>query len=357
MRSVTTAVDVLVVGLGPAGACAAAEAARGGARVVAIDRKSEAGMPVQCAEFVPRLIGMEVGELIGARCQDITSMTTFLDRTGPHVQDRFPGVMIDRVRFDAALVEEARDAGAALRLGVNVRGFDDDGAAVLSDGSRVGARVIVGADGPRSVVGKAVGAENSEIAETRQMQVPLLEPFEATDIFLSSAIPGGYAWLFPKDDVANLGVGIASTWRADLKPLLAALHEELVSEGRVGREVISHTGGAIPVGGMRRLVSQLGAATVLLAGDAAGLTNPVTGAGITSAVISGRLAGEAAAKAARGFADAADDYADEIVALYGSSLARALERRAELLAAYTEGRTPTAAELKRGWIAFPEYWA
>src|SRR5690606_38137653 len=52
--------DVLVLGLGPAGARAATEAARRGYRVLAIDRKREAGRPVQCAELVPALIGCEV---------------------------------------------------------------------------------------------------------------------------------------------------------------------------------------------------------------------------------------------------------------------------------------------------------
>ncbi|MFN3869758.1 MAG: FAD-dependent oxidoreductase, partial [Hyphomicrobiaceae bacterium] len=91
--------DVLVIGLGPAGACAAAEAARAGARVVGIDRKTSAGLPVQCAEFVPRLVGMEVGEIVTARRQDIAAMVTYVAGAERHVEPRFPGVMIDRARF------------------------------------------------------------------------------------------------------------------------------------------------------------------------------------------------------------------------------------------------------------------
>ena len=187
--------------------------------------------------------------------------------------------------------------------------------------------------------------------------MPLLKPFAATDIFLSAAMPGGYAWLFPKGDVANLGLGLAPTWRHRLKPLLDALHSDLVRQGRVGGDILSVTGGAIPVGGMRRLVSTLGPATVLLAGDAAGLTNPVTGAGIASAVISGRLAGEAAAAHLAGDRDATVDYAEEIEAVFGGSLARALARRRELLSLYVSDRTPTPSDLMKGWIAFPDYWA
>ncbi len=349
--------DVLVVGLGPAGACAAAEAARRGVHVLAVERKREAGVPVQCAEFVPHLVGMEVGAVAVAHSQDITAMATFIESGAPHVEEHFPGVMIDRAAFDASLVKEAIAAGAQCRLGVGVRSLTADGVAVLTDGTQAAARVIIGADGPRSVIGKAVGAENMEIAETRQIRVPLLKPFAATDIFLSAGIPGGYAWLFPKGEEANLGLGVAPPWRNELKPTLEALHARLVAEGRVGEEIRGHTGGAIPVGGLRRLASNLGTVLVLLAGDAAGLTNPITGAGISAAVISGGEAGQAAVRIVQGEVSAAGDYAEEIEALFGASLARALARRQQLMEVFAAGNTPSADDLKRGWIAFPEYWA
>lgn len=220
----------------------------------------------------------------------------------------------------------------------------------------VRARVIIGADGPRSAVGQAIGQVNRELAETRQITVALLQPFEATDIFLSAGIRGGYAWLFPKGDVANLGLGVDPAARDRLKPLLESLHQHLVSEGRVGTEVFGHTGGAIPVGGILEPAGRCGEAAILLAGDAAGLTNPVTGAGINAAVISGTLAGEAAVRVCESVADAATDYAEELADLFGSSLARALARRRELMQSYATG-APSPADLERSWIAFPAYWA
>ncbi|MCL4766337.1 MAG: NAD(P)/FAD-dependent oxidoreductase, partial [Hyphomicrobiaceae bacterium] len=223
-------------------------------------------------------------------------------------------------------------------------------------GEGVRARVIIGADGPRSAVGWATGRSNRELAETRQITVPLLRPSESTDIFLSAGIPGGYAWLFPKGDVANLGLGVAPAARHRLKPLLESLHRRLVAEDRVGSEVLGHTGGAIPVGGMLDAASRLGGTTVLLTGDAAGLSNPVTGAGINAAVISGTLAGEAAARICRGSAAAAADYAEELADQFGASLDRALARRRELMKCFAMG-TPSTADLERSWIAFPAYWA
>ncbi len=114
---------------------------------------------------------------------------------------------------------------------------------------------------------------------------------------------------------------------------------ELVAEGRVGAVIHRHTGGLIPVGGIVGPTSALGAAGVLLCGDAAGLTNPITGAGINAAVISGRLAGEAAASCVAGRVDALDDYREEIEDVFGPSLALALKRRSRLLKTYARSRS------------------
>lgn len=355
-------IDVLVVGLGPAGAMAARAAAQAGLRVIGVDRKKRAGVPVQCAEFVPAMLGpmfdSEQRAAIGAtRRQHISSMSTFVLDAAPHFKPEFPGHMIDRAEFDAALVAAASKDGAECRFDIGLRALDTHGSAHLTDGTRIRARVIIGADGPRSLPGRAVGQVNEQIAETRQISVPLLQPFEATDIFLSASLPGGYAWLFPKGDRANLGLGVAPAWRHLLKPSLQELHAQLVEEERVGAEIYGHTGGAIPVGGMLRASGKLDNTLVLLAGDAAGLTNPVTGAGINAAVVSGKLAGEAAVHWRKGRATAADDYIDEIEALFKGSLDRAVERRTELMDIYNGGQKPDAAMLQRTWIAFPEYWA
>jgi geranylgeranyl reductase family protein len=344
-------VDVLCVGLGPAGARAAAAAAAHGCRVMAVDRKREPGIPVQCAEFVPALIGSEVGGLAQCVRQHITAMQTFVECEAPDHTEPFPGRMLDRAAFDARLVADAVQAGADCRFATTIRAISRDGVVTLSGGSRIAPRVIVGADGPRSIVGGAVGRVNHALVETRQVTVPLRAPHEATDIFLSASIPGGYGWLFPKGEVANLGAGVDPAQKHKLKAIVASLHERLVGEGRVGREIVAMTGGAIPVGGPLDPRGCLGRVPVLLAGDAAGLANPVTGAGIAAAVRSGTLAGEAAALYLDDQGFALDDYQDELDALFGPSLSRALHRREELLRA-----APTPAALRRAWIAYPDYW-
>ncbi|WNJ98947.1 NAD(P)/FAD-dependent oxidoreductase [Thalassospiraceae bacterium LMO-JJ14] len=347
--------DVIVAGLGPAGARAAAAAAKEGKRVIALERKRRAGMPVQCAEFIPTMVSQELGELDAVTRQRINAMETFIEGETCERTENFPGRMISREAFDRRLVEDAIHAGSDCRFGVKIAAIAEDGAVHLSDGQTLKAPVLIGGDGPRSCVGAAIGAVNTDMVETRQLTVPLLRAHDATDIFLSEQLPGGYAWLFPRGDVANLGAGVIPCARTVLKDYLNELHEDLVAQGRVGAEVLSYTGGAIPVGGRLFSYAMLGDTAVLLCGDACGLANPVTGGGIASAVISGGLAGEAAVGWLDGDEDSLDDFESELAAIFDPALNRAVRRRCELLGALGSGEA-TAADFRRGWIAYEEYW-
>ncbi|MDE2561166.1 MAG: NAD(P)/FAD-dependent oxidoreductase [Sphingomonadales bacterium] len=348
--------DVLVIGLGPAGSSAAIAAAREGVRVMAFDRKREAGVPVQCAEFVPMMLGIDSGPVTFAQVQPIDAMESFVETRHDRHNDDFRGRMVDRAKFDRELVRQAQEAGAQVVFGEQVESIDRDGVVAFLSGRRVASRVLIGADGPRSRVGAVIGCVNSGIVETRQVAVPLRRAQASTDIYLSAEIKGGYAWVFPKGEVANVGLGVDRSCKERLKPLLESLLDHLAAEDVIGREPISHTGGAIPVGGPVGVAGRLGGTQVLLAGDAAGLTNPITGAGIPAACQSGRMAGETAACVVRGREEAVADYYDDIEDLFGASLRRAVDRRDELMASFAHGN-PTRNQLRRGWIAYPAYWA
>ncbi|MHB8257730.1 MAG: geranylgeranyl reductase family protein [Acidiferrobacterales bacterium] len=352
------AVDVLVVGLGPGGAAAAGRAAAAGARVLAIERKKRIGEPVQCAEFIPAPLGRWAQDA-GVLRQPIEGMKSFLP-SGASEQSPFPGLMVDRARFDRALARRAREAGAEILTGVRLTGLDACARTAvlrLADGTSatVTYRALIAADGPHSPVAHQAGLPALPVVHTRQYTVELLQPYADTDIWLSDEFPGGYGWLFPKGPVANLGIGADRHFEDDLKAPLDRLHARLVARGLVGGAILSRTGGAIPVGGMRaRLVVD----SILFVGDAAGLTHPITGAGIAAAVESGECAGRAAARFARSGEEAVlAGYDEDMRDQYGATLERAAARRRDL---ERHWRTPSAQDdrtMRRGWIAFPEYFA
>jgi geranylgeranyl reductase family protein len=348
-------VDVLVVGLGPAGACAARTAAASGASVIAVERRGAVGVPVQCAEFVPLPMGKHAlaSEVFQQR---IDAMTTILP-SGERVVSDFPGIMIDRAQFDQALARAARAAGAEALLETVLDGVDAARSIAVvrrnGDVREIHYRVLVAADGPLSRVGASLGLPSLETVDTRQYTVPLLRRYAHTDVFLSADYPGGYAWLFPKGDVANLGVGMDTRLAPDLKTPLDALHEQLAGRGLVGMDVIRRTGGPIPVGGLRE---RLAVGNVLFAGDAAGLTHPITGAGIAAAVISGEAAGSNAARFRAGEAGAPADYEEDVRDQFETTLARAVARRRSMTRFWTQPEARADAMHHRGWIAFPEYF-
>ncbi len=347
--------DVLVVGLGPGGGAAAATAAASGLRVVAIDRKREIGLPVQCAEFIPLPLSRHA-MAPGVLAQRISGMTSVLP-SGVAVDTPFSGLMVDRAAFDRALAGSAEAAGATVQAAASLVALDADAGIAHLRGpggeSVLHYRVLIAADGPHSTVARLLGLPPLPTVNTRQYTVPLLQPFADTDIWLSPDYPGGYAWLFPKGDHANLGLGMDPQAGGDMKTALDRLHGELVREGRVGADIVARTGGAIPVGGLRDVLVADG---VLFVGDAAGLTHPVTGAGIAAAVASGEAAAAAASAWIGGDAAALAAYAEDMADQFGESLQRAVARRAELMRLH---RTPAFAEdamHRRGWIAFDEYY-
>jgi geranylgeranyl reductase family protein len=340
--------DVLVVGLGPAGSSAAAAAARAGARVLAIERRRRIGWPVQCAELVPRALAGDAARR--AAVQEVSGLETAVEDDGAEVRAD-PGRVIDRTRFDALLADAARAAGATLRTGIAVAAVAADGDIRLADGRSLRPRAIVGADGPCSLVGRAIGHPNRALVRARQARIRLRGPLHAARVFLAARYLGGYGWLFPSGRQANLGCGVAAGAHPDLGVLLTDLAGALMRAGVVEPEPLGHTGGAIPVGGIVGPSGRLGRVRVLLAGDAAGLAHPVTGAGIASAVLSGTLAGEAAAAAISGQHSALPAYAEELRDLFAAAFGRALARRRA-----TWQDRPCAAALRRGWPGFAAYW-
>ena len=203
--------DILVVGAGPAGSAAAHAAAKQGVKVLLVERRSTIGVPVQCAEYIPAMLMGKVN--LGRRfvAQSVKGMKTFRP-DAPEKITKAPGYIIHRDRFDQALAKAAEDNGVSIMTSTRALERQGSGAVVLKNahGRRmtVQPRIIIGADGPHSTVGRWVGAVNRSLLPGAQMTFELTRPLGHTEVYFSPDIYAGYSWLFPKGEHANVGLGL-----------------------------------------------------------------------------------------------------------------------------------------------------
>ncbi len=306
-------IDVLVVGAGPAGAVAAWQAKQAAPEldVLLLERDRAVGSPVRCAEGVGdaglrEFANPDGADWVSRRITDVIFQAP--DDTEVVLADCGVGWILDRTRFDAHLAAEAAAAGAQVLVGAEATGMSRDGDArwhvrVKERGTDeiYRARVVIGADGVETMVGRWAGLETRVPArdmESCAQYVLQGIDFNPDAIYLqfSNAIaPGGYAWIFPKAvGVANVGLGLVALktdGRNAREYLDAWIARRFPNGARTGYTV----GGVI----VHTTIKKTYADGVMIAGDAAHMINPLSGGGITNAMKAGRLAGCTAAAAIR----------------------------------------------------------
>ena len=304
--------DVIVVGAGPGGSMAAKTAAEAGLNVVMLEKRQEIGDPVRCAEGVskrslckmmkpdPEWIAAEVK---GARiyAPNGTSIVMSEDKSGNEV-----GYVLERKVFDRGLAMEAARAGAKILVKTRALGLrKKDGvpcgvsALCIGEPLEIEAPLIIGADGVESKVGRWAGIDTTlnlrDIESCAQflVQDDSIDD-EYTEFFLGNSIaPSGYAWSFPKGKkLANIGLGMLGS-RSKPGEATRLLKEFMKSHFPNGKVVEMVVGGDP----CADLIESATADGVILVGDAAHQSDPLTGGGILNAMQAGIIAGEVASKA------------------------------------------------------------
>jgi geranylgeranyl reductase family protein len=316
-----------------------------------IDKRSQVGVPVQCAEHIPKPLAMEVPLSEEAVAQEVLGTETYIDWNKEAVTNA-PGWILNRDEFDRDLARRATDDGARFLAGTRAIERTSNVVRVQQGGQEreIRCRVIIGADGPASTVGEWIGQRNEALVNALQSTVPLTKPLRYCQVYFVREFEGGYGWVFPKGELANVGVGVVSG-SANLRELLDGFLNRLSEVGQVAGEEIRSTAGLIPVGGPLDTVK----GNTVLVGDAAGHTHAISGAGIPQAVICGKLAGRAAGKAAlQNNMSILSDYETEWTMLYGSTLETARKRREDMERDWEV--SPFVDLIQRSWIAYKDYY-
>lgn len=308
--------DVAVVGAGPAGATAARVAAERGARVALLERATlpryktcGGGLIGLSRDALPPGFELPVRQRI-----DAISFTQ-QGRRARTKRDREGGLLtlVNRADFDYALAKAAIEAGVRLYEGAAVTAVEQrttsdandaangdpvDGPVVLTlaDGSRLAARAVVGADGSASRVARYVGVTCRQVDLGLEAEIPVPPAVAARwagRVLIDwGPVRGSYGWVFPKGEILTVGVIAARGGGEATRAYYRAFIEQLGLSGYPAATDSGH------LTRCRTADSPLSRGRVLVAGDAAGLLEPWTREGISYALRSGRLAGEAAARLA-----------------------------------------------------------
>jgi len=302
-----TEYDAIVVGAGPGGSTAAYELASAGHRTLVLERQRQVAGEIFCAEGITdfwfRTLGwMPEERWVSNHVKQVRVYAPsgkFFQVSVGHV-----GYILERRVFDRDLAVRAALAGAEFLVSARFTGAGRmaDGVVVsfehLGSREQARARLVVGADGPASAVGKSLGlAVEVPAADVHYTAQVLLADDSISGEWLGlyaghDIAPFGYGWLFNKrDGLGNVGVGVASkAGRADPVPYLEAFLARYFPGGRRLSRVLS----VVPTAGHR--LRPFGERAMVV-GDAARLADPITGGGIGPAILSGTIAGKLGAEA------------------------------------------------------------
>ncbi|MDO9539701.1 MAG: NAD(P)/FAD-dependent oxidoreductase [Methanocalculus sp.] len=305
--------DLLIIGGGPGGALAAKTAVEKGLSVCLVEKRPAIGVPVRCAEGIgkelltdflppdPKWIctDIERAELIAP---DGFSMLLEPRMAGNEV-----GYILDRKVFDRELIWKAAEAGAETYVKARAT------APIMKDGAVAGAvieqhgkiydvhaDIVIAADGIESKFARWAGINTTvplrEIETCAQYLMTGIDiDSQKTSFFLGNEVaPAGYVWIFPKGDgIANVGLGIGggkSGAGHRAKDYLDRFVSRMFPDGKIIELII---GGVSICKPLPCTVAD----NMMIVGDAARISDPITGGGIYNAMYTGRLAGETAVNA------------------------------------------------------------
>ena len=287
--------DVVVVGAGPAGATLAFELKRRGVTVLLIDKAvfprrkcCGGGLTVKAARLLGEGLEGIAENSVSSAVFAISGYSLF---SGTHEETII--YTLDRERFDHFLLRRAGQAGVEVMQGLTVTGLtaNDGCVEVATANGKCRGRFVVGADGSRSIVAKSANMGNHENLVGIETEIVVgdedLARWRSRILVDLGRTVKGYAWLFPKKD--HLSVGIACPTKEVQK--MKRAYDQFVGSLSFSRHTIADRSVAlIPMCvGKPRVVQ----GRVALLGDAAGLTDPLTGEGIYNALLSAQLAAPA----------------------------------------------------------------
>ena len=301
--------DVVVVGGGPAGSMAAWEAAKGGVSVCMLEKDRDIGYPVRCGEAAGESGLRQFVEIEDSWIAEKITSVKLVSPNLTSVDIDFAaetGYILNRRIFDYDLSRYAANAGAEVYTKAYVKNVLANNGEVngvvldyLGEEKQIQAKIVIGADGLTSRVGRWAGLKT--LVRMKDMESAVQYSVANVDIEPNKMImyvgmnhaPGGYIWVFPKGKkFANIGIGISGKYSKH-KSAQKYLDEFMEREYPDAAILTTMCGGVPCAKPMEKPVAD----GIMLVGDAAHQINPMTGGGIVAGMKGGWIAGQVAAEA------------------------------------------------------------
>ncbi|MFW9789440.1 MAG: geranylgeranyl reductase family protein [Candidatus Thorarchaeota archaeon] len=301
--------DVVVIGAGPGGATAARALAKNGLEVCLID-KDRFPRDKPCGGGFSQGIIDEFSYLKPRTDEFLKGVARVGVLHSPNrrivLEGRVDMAVTLRIDFDNVLFEEAVSAGAIPLTETRAKMIhikDDCVTIDLAGGEHIRGKMIVGADGVTSMVARETDLNRSwpksSITACRVCEVPastsdILDRYTKDlkyHFFANLGGQPGYAWLFPKTETINVGLGLVSTHAKGLPRLFDAFVKYLKRRDLLpdSSDLTSAKGALVPTGGP---IDQTVTDRCILLGDSAGHVSPLTGGGIVYAMRAARSASQ-----------------------------------------------------------------
>ena len=318
--------DCIIVGAGPAGSSSAYHLAQKGHSVLIID-KADFPRQKSCGGGVSPAIADWFNFDFNSVVQNQVSQVKYTFKMSDPAEVELKGVtpmwMVERSEFDNFLVEQATSKGAEFKSGVEVREVKltgDTWQVNTSDG-QFASKYLIAADGANSKIAKALGFAEPELVPAASLQVPgeVSDRRKVTAFFDFGSLKNGFMWCFPKAGGYSFSAAYVrnSKGKADeLKKQLykyAELFDLNPSQGEYSEHPLN----------LWQEKSPLHSDRALLAGEAAGIVDPLIGEGIRPAIYTGVQAATAIDKAIAGDPNALANYSETVNQEWGENLAKA----------------------------------
>lgn len=318
--------DCIIVGAGPAGGSAAYHLAQQGHSVLVLEkadfpRNKSCGGGVSPA--VAEWFDFDFSPVVQNHVSQVKYTFKMDDPAEVELQGVTPMWMVQRSQFDNFLIEQATGKGAEFKSGVEVTGasLQGDTWQIQTSAGAFEGKYLIAADGASSTVAQLLGMGNTPTIAAASLHVPgtVSDRRKVTAFFDFGSLKNGFMWCFPKADGYSLSAAYVRNPKGkpdELKKQLtkyAELFDLDPSQGEYKEHPLN----------LWQENRTLNSDRALLAGEAAGMVDPLIGEGIRPAMYTGIKAASAVMGALKGEANALGEYTALVNQEWGANLAKA----------------------------------